>query len=40
MNVDVVWAVIAIAALAGSMFYFVLAALERALTFWHPSYRT
>jgi NitT/TauT family transport system permease protein len=40
MNVDVVWAVIAIAALAGSMFYFLLAALERALTFWHPSYRT
>jgi NitT/TauT family transport system permease protein len=40
LNVDVVWAVIAIAALAGSMFYGVIAAVERACTFWHPSYRT
>jgi NitT/TauT family transport system permease protein len=40
LNVDVVWAVIAIAALAGSMFYGAIAALERACTFWHPSYRT
>jgi len=26
-------------ALAGSLFYGVLAGLERLLTFWHPSYR-
>jgi NitT/TauT family transport system permease protein len=39
MNVDMVWATIAVAALAGSMFYGVLALIERALTFWHPSYR-
>lgn len=39
MNVDMVWATIAIAALAGSIFYGVLALLERGLTFWHPSYR-
>jgi len=39
LNVDVVWAVIAIAALAGSVFYGVIALLERAFTFWHPSYR-
>ena len=40
MNVDVVWATIAVAALAGSVFYGLLALLERGLTFWHPSYRT
>jgi NitT/TauT family transport system permease protein len=40
MNVDMVWATIAVAALAGSMFYGVLTLLERALTFWHPSYRS
>jgi len=39
LNVDVVWAVIAIAAFAGSMFYGVIAVVERACTFWHPSYR-
>ncbi|MFO1061115.1 MAG: ABC transporter permease [Dongiaceae bacterium] len=39
MNVDVVWATIAVAAVAGSIFYGVLALLERLLTFWHPSYR-
>ncbi|HUN53118.1 MAG TPA: ABC transporter permease [Candidatus Sulfotelmatobacter sp.] len=39
MNVDVVWAAIAVAALAGSAFYGILALLERGLTFWHPSYR-
>ena len=40
LNVDVVWAVIAIAALAGSLFYGVIAALERVFTFWHPSFRS
>ena len=40
MNVDVVWAAIALAALAGSLFYGLIALMERALTFWHASYRT
>ncbi|HHZ10736.1 MAG TPA: ABC transporter permease [Rhizobiales bacterium] len=39
MNVDMVWAEIAVAALAGSVFYGVVALLERAVTFWHPSIR-
>lgn len=39
MNVDMVWAEIAIAALVGSLFYGVVALLERAATFWHPSVR-
>jgi NitT/TauT family transport system permease protein len=34
-----VWATIAVAALAGSVSYGILALLERASTFWHPSYR-
>jgi NitT/TauT family transport system permease protein len=40
MNVDVVWAAITLAALAGSLFYGAVALAERALTFWHPSYRS
>jgi NitT/TauT family transport system permease protein len=39
MNLDLVWATIVVAALAGSAFYGGLALLERAATFWHPSYR-
>ncbi len=39
MNVDMVWAEIAVAALAGSLFYGVIALVERMLTFWHPSFR-
>ena len=39
MNVDMVWAEIAVAALAGSVFYGVVALVERAATFWHPSVR-
>ncbi len=39
MNIDMVWATIAIAALAGSMFYGLFAVLERVFTFWHPSLR-
>ncbi|MBB3134357.1 NitT/TauT family transport system permease protein [Rhizobium pisi] len=39
MNVDMVWAEIAVAALAGSIFYGVIALTERAVTFWHPSIR-
>lgn len=39
MNVDMVWAEIAVAALAGSVFYGVIVLIERAVTFWHPSVR-
>ena len=39
MNIDMVWAEIAVAALAGSVFYGVVALIERAVTFWHPSVR-
>jgi len=39
MNLDMVWAEIALAALVGSLFYGLLAVIERGLTFWHPSYR-
>jgi len=39
MNLDMVWAEIAMAAIVGSLFYGALALLERAVTFWHPSYR-
>ena len=37
LNIDMVWAEIAVAALAGSVFYGVIALIERAVTFWHPS---
>ena len=40
MNVDMVWAEIAVAALAGSLFYGVVVLVERAVTFWHPSVRS
>lgn len=40
MNVDMVWAEIAVAAMAGSLFYAVLSLIERMCTFWHPSIRT
>ena len=40
MNVDMVWAEIAVAALAGSTFYGVIALIERKMTFWHPSIRS
>lgn len=39
MNVDMVWAEIVMAALAGSLFYGAMALCERGVTFWHPSYR-
>jgi len=39
MNVEMVWATIVVAAVAGSLFYGLLALTERATTFWHPSYR-
>ncbi len=40
MALDMVWAEIALAALAGMAFYGFVALAERATTFWHPSYRT
>ncbi|MEL6750796.1 MAG: ABC transporter permease [Pseudomonadota bacterium] len=39
MNVDMVWAEIAVAALAGSAFYGAVVLIERTVTFWHPSVR-
>ena len=39
MAVDMVWATIAIAAIAGSSFYALLVLAERRVTFWHPSNR-
>ncbi|WDR07177.1 ABC transporter permease [Devosia rhodophyticola] len=39
LNVDMVWAEIAMAAVAGSVFYWVVVLIERAVTFWHPSVR-
>ncbi|MEQ8398764.1 ABC transporter permease [Thalassobaculum sp.] len=39
MNIDMVWAEIAVAAVAGSTFYGVVTLVERATTFWHPSVR-
>ncbi|WP_339950696.1 ABC transporter permease [uncultured Albimonas sp.] len=39
MNVDMVWAEIAVAAVAGSAFYGVASLAERWVTFWHPSQR-
>jgi NitT/TauT family transport system permease protein len=37
MALDMVWAEIAVAAVAGSLFYGLIALIERAATFWHPS---
>ncbi|MEL6437299.1 MAG: ABC transporter permease [Pseudomonadota bacterium] len=39
LNVDMVWATIFVAALAGSLSYGAIALAERAVTFWHPSNR-
>jgi NitT/TauT family transport system permease protein len=39
LAIDMVWAEIAVAALAGSVFYGLISAVERFVTFWHPSYR-
>jgi NitT/TauT family transport system permease protein len=39
MNLDVVWAEIVLAALVGSASFTGLALIERAVTFWHPSFR-
>ncbi|NSX56415.1 ABC transporter permease [Parasulfitobacter algicola] len=39
LALDMVWAEIVVAALAGSAFYGVIAAIEKGVTFWHPSQR-
>ncbi len=38
MNLDIVWATITVAALAGSISFGLIACGERAVTFWHPSF--
>ncbi len=39
LALDMVWAEIVVAALAGSAFYGLVALIERWVTFWHPSQR-
>ncbi|WP_417718511.1 ABC transporter permease [Salipiger sp.] len=39
LALDLVWAEIVVAAIAGSAFYGGIALIERAVTFWHPSQR-
>ncbi|MDP4033494.1 MAG: ABC transporter permease [Pseudorhodobacter sp.] len=39
LGLDMIWATIAVAALAGSAFYGLVALIERGVTFWHPSQR-
>nr|WP_092688213.1 ABC transporter permease [Tranquillimonas rosea] len=39
LSLDMVWAEITVAALAGSAFYGAVALAERRVTFWHPSQR-
>lgn len=39
LGLDMVWAEITVAAIAGSVFYGAVALIERGLTFWHPSQR-
>jgi NitT/TauT family transport system permease protein len=38
MNLDIVWATITVAALAGSISFGLIAMLEQKVTFWHPSF--
>jgi NitT/TauT family transport system permease protein len=39
LGLDMVWSEIAVAAMAGSAFYAVVAMIEKGVTFWHPSQR-
>ena len=39
LALDMVWAEITVAAMAGSTFYGIVAMLEKMVTFWHPSQR-
>ena len=40
LAMDLVWAEIVVAAIAGSTFYGGVALIEKAMTFWHPSQRS
>jgi NitT/TauT family transport system permease protein len=39
LALDMVWAEIVVAAIAGSLFYGLIAKIEAWVTFWHPSQR-
>lgn len=39
MSLDMVWATIVVAAVAGSLFFGVIVLIEKKVTFWHPSNR-
>jgi NitT/TauT family transport system permease protein len=39
MSLDMVWATIVVAAVAGSTFFGILVLIEKKVTFWHPSNR-
>jgi NitT/TauT family transport system permease protein len=39
LGIDMVWATILVAAVTGSLFYALIAGVERQVTFWHASYR-
>lgn len=39
LDLPLVWAEILVAAIAGSLFYGIVALIERKVTFWHPSQR-
>jgi NitT/TauT family transport system permease protein len=39
LAIDMVWATVVVAAVTGSLFYALVAGLERRATFWHASYR-
>lgn len=39
LDIDMVWAEIVVAALAGSLLYGIVALSEKVVTFWHPSQR-
>ena len=40
LSIDLVWAEIVVAAIAGTAFYGLVAWIEKRVTFWHPSHRT
>ena len=40
LGLDMVWAEITVAAIAGSAFYGIVALIEKGVTFWHPSQRS
>ena len=39
LDLPLVWAEILVAAIAGSLFYGIVALIEKKVTFWHPSQR-